>query len=369
MSRLLFSLRRMPDRGRVRSRVCLLGVWCGLLGVVPSLQAASAAVRFDAPLLVSCRDVTTDEFASANPHHRLVEARFEISALRGGTLDSDTLQYEYRFVNPTGTLQVVDYEPRTVQATPLAGNVNVEQTAESSKSLAANVSGGYQPFGQGTASADVNGKRVSHIRYELKPPLAVILVAGTIQRGTGVYFKLLPSAEASWEGSREFVIVMRVSSVWRGDVMYVHCEAQQNEQGRSVSRGVSRFSVGLHLAGDDAARVAAEHLHHTEVDLRRAVAQRRHDIQRRAVPTVVHRLGALLDVYDPRIPDTWLDRLIFGAPDIDEHAYVAYLPDDVRRAADRFLEAKRGLYEYSGKRAAPQYLGVAARATGTESRQ
>ena len=142
-------------------------------------------------------------------------------------------------------MQIVDYEPRTSQATPLAGNVSVEQQQETSKSLGASLSGGFQPFAQGTAGTDLAEKSTSQIRYELKPPMEVILVAGTVQRGTGVYFKLLPSAESAWEGSREFVIVMRVSRDWRGDIMYVRCEAQQDQHGRVASRGVSRFVVGI----------------------------------------------------------------------------------------------------------------------------
>ena len=80
-------------------------------------------------------------------------------------------------------------------------------------------------------------KRLSHIRYELKPPMEVMLVAGTVQRGTGVYFRLLPSRGSAWEGSREFVIVMRVPRHWRADMMYLRCEAQQDDQDRVVTRG------------------------------------------------------------------------------------------------------------------------------------
>ena len=182
--------------------------------------------------------------------------------------------------------------------------------------------------------------------------MEVVLVAGTVERGTGVYFKLLPSPETALEGSREFVVVMCVSREWRGDVMYVRCEAQEERRGKLVSRGVSRFVVGLYAEGDDDVRMAAEDLILTETTLRRMVAQRQREIDRRAIPTVMHKVGAMLDVYDPRIPDTWLDRLIYGPTNISQYDFVEYLPDDVRRLADRYGQAKRRMCEFSGRRLA-----------------
>jgi hypothetical protein len=357
---MLSSPARWCAGGRARHAVPLL--LAGALLSAPARQVAQGAssdVRFDVPYLVSCRDVTTDEFAATSPHQRLVEARFEISAQSTSATSPPDLQYVYRFVSPTGTLQIIDYEPRTSHTTPLAGNVSVERQRETSKSLGASLAGGFQPFVQGTAEADLAEKGATQIRYELKPPLEVTLVAGTVQRGTGVYFKLLPAAESAGEGARTFVLVMRVARDWRGDVMYVRCEAQQDQRGRVVSRGVSRFVVGLHAAGDEEARVAAENLNLAELTLRRAAAERQHDIQRRSLPTVVHRVGALLDMYDPRIPDQWLDRFVYGPTDVEQCEYVDRLPDDVRQLVERYAQAKRCMYEYSGKRLALRQDGFA----------
>jgi hypothetical protein len=254
-------------------------------------------------------------------------------------------------------VEIVDYEPRTTQATSLAGNVAIDQTREANKSLDASLSGSFPPFAQGTAGADVAEKTLSHIHYELKPPLEVSLVAGTVQRGTGVYFRLLPSAASAWEGSREFVIVMSVPRHWRADLMYLRCEAQQEQQDRVITRGVSRFVIGLYAEGDNEARAAAEALNLAEVSLRRTAAQRQRDIARRSIPSVVHKLGAMLDMYDPRIPEAWLDRLIYGSTNLEQYDFVDYLPDDVRRVAGRYAQAKLRLSSYSGKRLAMREAG------------
>ncbi len=344
---------------RTLGSLWLAGCWC--VWLAPAVLGSSLDVRFDAPSLVSCRDVTTDEFKEANPQARLVEARFEITALSGDDRSGQGLQYVYRFVSPAGSVQVVDYAPRTSQATPLAGNVSVERTEEKSRSLVASLSGGWEPLARGGANADLAGKSLSHIRYELKPPVEATLVAGTVERGTGVYFQLRPSAQTAWEGSHEFMLVLQVSRDWRGDVLYVRCEAQQGREGRMTTCGVSRFVVGLYRAGDEEARMAAEDLNRAEAALRRSVARRQQEIQRRATPTVIHRVGALLDMYDPPIPDAWLDRLVYGPTPIQEYEFLRYLPDEVRRRAEEYAQVKRRMSHYDGSRVA-QHAGLACEA-------
>ena len=318
--------------------LCFSSVVC--LCALSPLLASSPDVRFDMAYLVGCRDVTTDEFAAANPKERLVEGRFRISALVDQADLPEGTQYVYRIVNPTGRLQIVDYRPKTRQSTAVAGNVSVEKKQESSKSLGVSLSGSFQNLVHGTAGSDLGAKDAAQIKYELKPPMEVVLVAGTVERGTGVYFKLKPSPDRSLEGSREFQLVMRVSRSWRGDVMYVRCEAQQKRRGQLVPRFVTRFVVGLYAEGDEGARRAAEDLVLAEATLRRTVAQCQRQIQQRSVPSLVHKVGAMLDMYDPRIPDSWLDRIIYGPTSIEQNEFYAYLPAEVREMADQYRRCR-----------------------------
>jgi len=244
----------------------------------------------------------------------------------------------------------VDYEPKNSMDTRFAGNITHETKTESNKSLGVSLSGSFEQLVRGTVGSDVGTKETSSVKYDLKPPLEVVSASGTVQRGTGVYFKLWPSSSSSLEGSRDFALVMRVPAGWRGDVMYVRCEALEQRQDDMIPRGDARFVVALHAHGDDVVRVAAQELIRAETVLRRTVANRERDIRRRSVPSLVHHLGAVLDVYDPKIPDSWLDRLVFGPTDIESHEFSRYLPDDVRRVASRFGQAKRKLHQYSGGR-------------------
>lgn len=346
------SFHSFPLAPRVARR--LRGAVVLLLTLVPAttLWARSPAVRFDTADLIGCRDVTTEEFATANPHERLVEAQLRVTATRSDGISNKDAEYLYRFSSPAGRLRVVDYRPRTRQATLLAGNVTVEKKRETNKSLGLNVTGSFENLVRGTAGTDVGSKNGSNIRYELKPPMEAVLVAGTIERGTGVYFKLRSAPDQPLEGSREFKVVLRVPESWRGDLMYVRCEALDLRHGKPISQGVARFVVGLYIEGDDSARIAAEELVLLEAELRHTVSQRRKAIQRQAMPSLVHKVGALLDVYDPRIPDTWLDQVIYGSTDVDQSDFYGYLPEDVRRVADRYRRAKRRMYQLSGSRLA-----------------
>ena len=115
------------------------------------LLAREPAVRFDTGYLVSCRDVTPAEFAAANPHERLMEGRFRVTAIVEDGRCRKTTQYVYRFLNPPGRVRVVDYRPKTQQATAVAGNVRVEKKKEDSKTLGLSVSGSFESLVRGTA--------------------------------------------------------------------------------------------------------------------------------------------------------------------------------------------------------------------------
>lgn len=314
--------------------------------------AETPSVQFDTGYMVPCYDVTPDNPDHLMAEERWVEARFRVSALVSDGALSDRAQYMYQFVSPLGSVNIIDYAPKTELATALAGNVGIEKKKEASKSLGINLSGSFDHLVQGSGGADLGVKDTSQVRYELKPRKEVLLASGTINRGTGAYFKLRSSADTSLEGDREFTMTLRVPALWRGDIMYVKCEAQEPHRGQVVSRGSAHFVVALHLLDDDEVRQAAEDLVYAEALLRREVAKKAGDIKRRSLPTVAHRVGAMLDLYDPRIPDEWLERLIYGPTNLGRHAFVEHLPDDIQTLANDYMHAKRKMFFFSGKRLA-----------------
>lgn len=226
--------------------------------------ADSPRVHFDMPFTLACRDVTSPEFAAANPSHSLVEARFEISSLLLAGRERDLAQYLVRIDSPKRSMAVVDYLPQTQHESRLAGPIGVSNTDESNASIGINVSGKYEILTTAGASAGLGQKNTSCVKYDLLPPLETVAASGTLLRGAGVFFKLKASPRHPLEGAREFALVLRVPREWRADYVRVRCEATAIERGfvnsldQTKPAGSREFLVSLYQEGDEAARMQAE---------------------------------------------------------------------------------------------------------------
>ena len=126
-------------------------LWVGLSALTSGRRnraggLVGSAFRYD--VLVSCRDVTTAAAGLSDPQQRLVEARFQVTALPAEGEPAADMQYVYQFLSPTGNLQIVDYQPRTTQTTR-GGHRGDRAAQEANKSLDASVSGGFPPSSRG----------------------------------------------------------------------------------------------------------------------------------------------------------------------------------------------------------------------------
>jgi len=324
-------------------------VFAATLHLQPAV-ASPPLVQFDTGPTASCRVATPKKNAVTDPQHRLVQATLHVSALVSQPLEQRKLEYLYEIVNPTGSIQITDYNPKTELGSDVAGNIGVEKKKESTKSLGMNVSGTFEHFVRASGVGDMGAKDSLQLHYELKPRQSAILAAGTVQRGTGVYFKLRASSDSSLEGQRDFMIVMRVPTKWRADMVYLRCEVRDMGGGKPRVVNTASFVIGLYVAGDDEAMRAAETLIQTEAVLRRTVANRQQEIERQSMRSIVHRLGAMLDLYKPRIPKSWLARVIYGPTAVVRDDFTRRLPDDVEQCVLDYIRAKQRVYQLSGKR-------------------
>ncbi len=341
------SIRKLVTRGAFA--FALTATFIPATGVT----AASPNVAFDVAPTVECRDVTTEEFAHANPNERLVEATFQVSSLIRGNED-DLIQFFYRIENPWRSVQVVDYLPKTTLTTDLAGNVGIEKKKEDIKNLGLNLSGAYGHMAGIAGTGNIGSKDNDCVHYELLPPMELLAASGTLDRGSGVYYKLKPSRRTTLEGGKEFVVVLRVPGAWRADRVHLHCFAQGYERGpvrsldeRTIS-GRGDFVVALYAAGDAEAKAAALTYASAEAQLRRVAVSSRRDIKKRNYPTVVHHFGALISVVDPKIPNGWLTKLLFAPGDGGLSEYVDRLPAEAKAAAVQYLNAKVELTRLNG---------------------
>ena len=322
----------------------VLGLFASL-----SIQTAAAkapAVRFDMTPAVTCRDVTDDEFAATHPSERLLEAKFEISSLLAAGAENDLVEFLFRMASPQQSLRIVDYSPRTTLASDYEGGIVIEETEEKSKGVGLAVTGVHDPL-KITGHGDAGSKKTLTKKYELAAPLDSVAASGTIERGFGVYFKVRQSRQTNLEGSHEFQIIFRVPAEWRGDLLDVRCEAFGISRGivrqldEQVRCGFQDFSVALYRVGDGEAQAIAEQYVASSHRLRRTAAVSHREIKRRSYPSVLHELGGLLDVTDPKIPSSWLQQIL--TQNTSGYAFENRLPSQVRSAASDYLTAKREL--------------------------
>jgi hypothetical protein len=234
-----------------------------VLGLVVCARAEPPRVSFDMPLAVACRNVTSAEYAASNPAHKLIEARFEISSLLVAGNERDLVQYLIRIDSPQKSLTVVDYLPKTLYESRLAGPISVQNTDETSASLGINLSGKYELV-TGGFNAGSGEKNASCVKYDLLPPLETIAASGTLDRSSAVFFKLKLSHRQLLEGSRQYALVLRAPADWRFDCLRVRCQADGIRRGvvaafdEQVIRGRRDFVVALYQEGDEEAKQSAE---------------------------------------------------------------------------------------------------------------
>ncbi|MEO8498110.1 MAG: hypothetical protein ABI614_23840 [Planctomycetota bacterium] len=322
-------------------------VLCVAVVSFPTLAAAKPPrVRFDTMPAVACRDVTDDEFTSINPGERLLEAKFEISSILDAGSEADLVEFFFRMTSPQQSFRIADYSPRTTLVSDYCGGITIEKKQEDSKGLGLALSGGWQAANV-TGHGEAGTKDTLTTKYELVAPMESVTASGTIQNGYGVYFKLRRSKQDTLEGAKEFQVIFRAPRQWRGDILQVYCEARGIQRGfvhqlDEASRcGIAQFPIALYLAGDEEAKRIAEQFATSNHRLRSTAVNSQDEIKRRSYPTVLHELGGLLELAEPKIPASWLEQLLSdGAPGYE---FENRLPAQLRSAASDYLTAKREL--------------------------
>jgi hypothetical protein len=341
-------MERAVSRVCSASRTCLVYPGAFLLFCLAAAGADAAApqVRFDTARVVACRDVSTEEFLAANPGERLLEARLEVSSLIVHGREENLLQYYYQLTSPNRSLLVADYHPRTTAASEYVGNIGIEKRAESSKSAGIAVTGAWDFLIKATGSGDLGSKDSSSVRYELVPPQESLAASGTIYRGYGVYFKLKRMRQALLEGSKEFIVVLRAPSGWRGDFVHLHCLAMGRSRGvvkqldEEKVCGRNDFLIALHLEADERSKQTAEDFVDAAIELRRAAALNERVIHRRKYPTVLHEFGGLFGAVEPQLSESWLRDVLYQTQDESLAQITDRLPNDVRAAAIDYVAAR-----------------------------
>lgn len=305
-------------------------------GLVSPVDAAD--VRFDVEPLITCMDVTDDSFHTMHPDERLVEARIRLSSLVRFGLKSEDLRMFISVHTGSASVRVHDFQPHTTAHSRYVGNLKVEANEEKLRSLGITAAGALDVV-KLSGNGSLSDKESRKVQYELLPPVETLTASGTLDRGTGVYFKLRGSSQSTLEGSMEYVIILRVPAEWRGGIAVVQCEAFR-KMGKSA--GKDRYLLALYLSGDGQAQRRAERLLQNERNLRQLAQQSSDDIREHAYPSWAHRVGKSLALVDPKIADDWLDQIVFSPDSTSVRGYER-LPRTIRQASQAYARARRDL--------------------------
>jgi hypothetical protein len=249
-----------------------------LAGAMPCVQCVHAAgITFDLPSSVECRDVTTKEFASANPNLRQIEAKVRISARQTEGAIAAIVQFDYE-IRVGSTIRVIDYQPKTLLESSIAQDqIEVTAAAEDSQANGVDAHINYKPLLFG-GSHNTTAKKSEAKHFKQITSQDVVLASGTVEREHGVFFRVRASRVAAFEGSHDFILTVAVPREWRADVCQISCIARVTKQSMMTrsesSSGGLQTSVGMYLVGDAEAAASAEQLRKAQDQYQLALAVR-----------------------------------------------------------------------------------------------
>jgi len=303
--------------------------------------ASFAAVQFDVQPLAPAVEVAAESLPRQMPASRLVQIKFDVSTIVPPEFHGAFEEALIKIVTRKPSVQVADYWPRTEMYSSIATPLSVAENYDRIRQASIQGVGGYPGVGSANGHAYFHDELKRNVLYEQRPPMQLLTAAGTIDRRSGVYFKLRSTPQTALEGARTFKLILEVPNAWRGDVLEFHAVAygRKNADSNQSSKqlGEERFLVAVYNEGDQEAAEYAMTFVLQQSHLRNMANQYASAIQKRAYPTPVHKLGQVLDIYEPLVPNDYLDQWIFGSVTEQPNRR---LPVDLRVAMLDFIDSR-----------------------------
>lgn len=323
----------------------------------PVHAADLQVVGFDLPAVVVAETVNPEIVDAPLSGGNLVRLRIPVSAYVSSQFHGVVSEYAVEIESPHQSLRVVDFWPRNEHYSEIDGTVKVELANQKDGDLNFNVSGGFEPFVRGNAGGKYHRKSSVQQSYQRIPTLQTLTSSGTIRRGYGAFFKFRPGPTSTLEGARQIAILAEVPSSWRADMLQVTMRATGRlhpTARESKTLGESRLWMTAHQEGDLAAAAQARRFIDQERSLRALAASSHRTVQEKSLPTIWHKMGAALDMVEPRIPKNYLTEVIFGQSNQYLEGKSHRLPVGLRVAVLDFWDERDALHQLAW--GAPDYL-------------
>lgn len=318
---------------------------------VSSYSIGFGQVAFDVNPIAPARESRSIGLMNQLPNSRLVDVQLDVSALFAPGDSAIVTEYTVRIVSRHEDVQIADYSPRTELQSDVFGTMQISQEGDRVREAAIRGVGGYPGVGSAQGYAYYHDNSHETIHYAKKPAMELVNASGTLERRRGVYFKVRQSSQTTLEGARPFRIVFEVPNSWRADLLDVTIEAAGLENSHSKRPRVlssQQFVVALYQESDDNAANAATRYIRQQENLKHSAKTYAKTIEQRSYPTPIHKLGAKLDMYEPSIPQQWLESLVYQQGVSYNMTKLSHLPVDVRVAIMNYLDQKHLMESMSG---------------------
>ena len=316
-------------------RFQLATILCCLLSI--QISHAQKNVEFDVPAIASANQVTPAPFGG----DKLIEIMLPISTASNSSYRGNIDEFRFDVSWSGSVYTIFDYGPRTQTVSGIEGLKSVEQNGSRNAKLNFNL--GAQPFELGSANiaSDIGASNSKRETWQEIPQQEVLVASGTIDRGTGAFFRFHQSRTNTLEGSRDLVLAYRVPADWKNGILKVECRASGNrriagfwdepfEIGRS-------FIVPVYIEENSSAQKLAIDFAKAEQELRKAWLNFEKELQK------ANPLQQLINKSNSQLPEQWPHLLIQSGDDRYLSQYEGYLTQEVAVSAGKFVQARNSL--------------------------
>ncbi len=311
----------------------------GLLAIANISLAG--VVEFDSQPASPAIPVSSPTIATLLPNSQHVQVKLDISLIVANGFQGTVDEANIKIHTHRPLVQVADFWPRTEMYSQVTTPVSVYEDHDRLKHAWIQGAGGYPGIGSAQGQAYMHDRLNRDVQFQQAPPMQLLSAAGTLNRRSGVYFKLRATPQATLEGMRSFFVTLEVPSSWRGDILevqsvaYGKMDADSSQSTKEL--GESRFWVAVYRDSDSEAANYAIAFAQQQNKLRLVASQLNAKINKQAYPTPVHRLGHALDIYEPLVSTNYLEDWMFGETTRQPNGL---LPVELRVAMLDFMDSR-----------------------------
>jgi hypothetical protein len=324
-------------RPAIRFKNAFLAVPALALLIANQALHAQADIEFDVPALVGAKEISPSPFAN----EKVIDIILPISTVISSEYRGNVAEFRFDVSWNRNVYSMFDYQPKTKTVSPVEGLLNVEKDSSRSSGFSFNLNSKPVELASANIGSEIGLGNSTREKYQEVPQHEILVASGSINRGTGAFFRFHPSRTGTLEGSRDLQLAYRVPANWRNGILNVECRARGSRsvvglwnEPFEVSRS---FVVPLYLEASSPSQNLAIDFAKAEQDLRKAWIR----FESKLKKDIFHLASTR---YKKRsLPEQWPHLLIQSGDDQYLSEFEGYLTREVAVAAGKFVQARASL--------------------------